>query len=118
MDRQTIFETLEAYRAQDDAAGERMVIIQGGAKGADALAAVFACVHGLQSVTFEADWGLHGRAAGPIRNRRMLADGAPDVVLAFRCEGRSAGTDDMVRRARAVLPADCVHVIPPAPTTV
>lgn len=35
-----------------------------------------------------------------MRNQRMLDEAAPDLVLAFRNEGRSRGTDDMVRRAK------------------
>jgi len=46
---------------------------------------------------FEAFWTAQGRAAGPIRNGRMVAAGA-DLVLAFP-GGR--GTADCVRQARA-----------------
>ena len=35
-----------------------------------------------------------------MRNQLMLECGEPDLVLAFRMPGKSAGTDDMVRRAR------------------
>jgi hypothetical protein len=44
-----------------------------------------------------ADWNTHGRAAGPIRNQRMLDEVKPELVVAFP-GGR--GTADMVRRAR------------------
>jgi len=27
------------------------------------------------------DWGVHGSAAGPIRNQQMLDDGKPDVEV-------------------------------------
>jgi len=47
---------------------------------------------------FPANWGRDGKAAGPIRNSRMLAEGKPDIVLAFP-GGR--GTADMVRKAKA-----------------
>lgn len=40
----------------------------------------------------------NGKAAGPIRNQRMLDEGKPDLVVAFP-GGR--GTADMVRRAKA-----------------
>lgn len=44
-----------------------------------------------------ANWGLHGRAAGPRRNAQMLSAGA-DLVIAFP---GGNGTADMVARARA-----------------
>lgn len=77
-----------------------LVVIEGGATGADALAREWAMLHyggdaGLE--THEADWRRHGHAAGPIRNARMLAEGKPDMVLAF--PGKR-GTADMVQQAR------------------
>jgi hypothetical protein len=51
---------------------------------------------------YVAQWKKHGRAAGPIRNQRMLDKGKPDLVVAFP-GGR--GTADMIRRAeRAGVP--------------
>jgi len=47
---------------------------------------------------FPALWGTHGRAAGPIRNRQMIQR-QPDLVLAFRCDGESFGTDGVVQMA-------------------
>lgn len=72
-------------------------IIQGGAKGADSWAKVFAELSLIPCRTFEANWKRDGRMAGPIRNERMLVEGKPDVVIAFP-GGR--GTADCVRRAR------------------
>lgn len=73
-------------------------IISGGAPGADAIAIDWAAVHWTQLEVYEAEWEKHGRAAGPIRNQRMLDEGKPDKVLAFP---GGTGTADMVRRARA-----------------
>lgn len=76
-----------------------MILIHGGARGADAFAAGFAKGLGsVQVIEFQADWKRDGKAAGPLRNERMLRFGKPDLVLAFP-GGR--GTADMVRRARA-----------------
>lgn len=71
-------------------------IIEGGATGADSLARAWAKGHRVKCVTVPADWATHGRAAGPIRNRRMLFDFKPDIVIAFP-GGR--GTEDMIRQA-------------------
>lgn len=74
-------------------------IIEGGAKGADYLAAQWSAKTGLNNhARFEADWAVHGKSAGPKRNQRMLDQGRPDLVVAFP-GGR--GTADMVARARA-----------------
>lgn len=74
-------------------------IIEGGARGADMLAAGWAqAASGVRLETYPADWKNHGRAAGPIRNRQMLAEGHPDLVIAFP-GGR--GTADMVEQAKA-----------------
>lgn len=73
------------------------IIIHGCASGADTLAARWAFLAGIREYTFDADWETHGRAAGPIRNQRMLDDGRPDLVLAFP---GGKGTADMMRRAR------------------
>lgn len=73
-------------------------VIHGGAKGADALADYWATLHApMRIVMVPADWSAYGRAAGPLRNARML-EWNPDLVIAFP-GGR--GTEDMVRKAEA-----------------
>lgn len=72
------------------------VVINGGAGGADALSSAWARTNGVERMVFKADWGLHGKAAGPIRNQEMLDVASPDYVVAFP-GGR--GTADMIRRA-------------------
>jgi hypothetical protein len=74
-------------------------VIQGGAPGADLQGKLWAGMHGIKCITIPADWYTHGKAAGPIRNKRMLTDFSPDVVVAFP-GGR--GTADMVRQAEAM----------------
>jgi hypothetical protein len=74
------------------------LLLHGGASGADHFASNWADFEGVKSQVFPADWAEHGRAAGPIRNQRMLDEGKPDLVIAFP-GGR--GTADMVRRAKA-----------------
>lgn len=74
-------------------------IIEGGAAGADTYAKLAAKELGLPFETFDADWTRYRKAAGPIRNQRMLDEGKPDLVLAFPLPG-CRGTWDMVRRAK------------------
>jgi hypothetical protein len=72
-------------------------LIEGGAPGADTLARLFGEYAGIPVESYPADWTKHGRAAGPIRNAQMLAEGRPDLVIAFP---GGKGTADMVRKAR------------------
>lgn len=92
-DRDRVFAVLDKYHA---AVGID-VIIEGGARGADQLAAIWSGEHGAELERFEADWENQGSFAGPRRNTRMLNEGKPDLVIAFP-GGR--GTADMVKKAR------------------
>lgn len=73
------------------------ILIQGGASGADMIAREWCGTREVPYDNYGADWNAHGRAAGPLRNQRMIDEGKPDLVVAFP-GGR--GTADMVRRAR------------------
>lgn len=77
------------------------VVIEGEAPGADTLARRAAEQLGIPVLPFPADWDRYGRAAGPLRNARMLEEGKPDLVLAFSEDlNSSRGTADTVARAR------------------
>jgi len=71
------------------------LLIEGGAAGADRLAREWAIANGIPYQTFNADWKAHGKAAGPIRNGKMIHEGKADGVLAFP-GGR--GTANMVQQ--------------------
>lgn len=86
------------YDPHDNWLPSDITIITGGASGADDLAATFAMVNWTGYQEFKPDWKKHGRAAGPMRNQKMIDEGKPDLVVAFP-GGR--GTADMVRRAQA-----------------
>lgn len=96
-DHALVYSTLDGL---EDARGVRIThIIEGGARGADKLAAAWAKIHPTVTLlTFKADWDAHGRFAGPKRNQRMLDEGKPDLIVAFP-GGR--GTADMIKRAKA-----------------
>lgn len=93
-----IREALFAYQDSRDRLSDA-VVVHGGARGADACAAVVAPRMGLRTEEHRADWARDGKAAGPLRNQRMVDLGA-DVCLAFPMPG-SRGTWDCVRRAEA-----------------
>ncbi len=72
-------------------------VIEGGAMGADSLAKLWAINNQVSVETYEAQWKQYGRAAGPIRNRQMLNEGKPDIVIAF---AGGKGTRNMVKQAK------------------
>lgn len=88
-DRCTVWRMLGALNPET-------TIIHGGCSGADTLADEAARYYGMSIEVFAAEWDEHGKAAGPIRNQKMI-DADPDLVIAFR-GGR--GTRDTLRRAR------------------
>jgi hypothetical protein len=89
-------------RELDSLGSEVSLVIHGGAKGADTLAGRAADTLGVEVDVYHADWDFYGRSAGPIRNKRMLVDGRPDLVLAFHPDiDASRGTKNMVKNARA-----------------
>jgi len=73
-------------------------IIEGEARGADKLSAIYAGHRGIPVERYPADWKKFGFAAGPIRNTAMLAKGKPDLVVAFRGPN-SRGTQNMIDQA-------------------
>lgn len=68
-------------------------IVSGGAKGADSLGERYSDEEGIDLVIFRADWDTYGRAAGPIRNRKM-AEYADALIVVWN--GTSKGTKNMI----------------------
>jgi SLOG family YspA-like protein len=73
------------------------VIIEGDARGADRIAGYWAGKNRIDNLKFRADWDRYGKAAGSIRNTKMLKESKPDLVLAFP-GGR--GTANMISQAK------------------
>jgi len=88
-DREKLFQSLDRQHAVTPFS----LLIEGGARGADQLAMSWAHERGIEHLRFDADWEARGRAAGPIRNQRMLDEGRPDVVIAFPGGPRHSGYD-------------------------
>lgn len=72
------------------------IVIHGCARGADAMAANWAVKNGVPHQCFRADWQSLGKRAGHVRNRQMLVEGKPDMVLAFP---GGVGTANMIGQA-------------------
>ena len=83
--------------------GKSITVVHGGASGADRLAGRLADEWGMNVEVHPAEWDKHGKAAGPIRNQKMVDLGA-DVCLAFPMRG-SRGTKHCMEAAhRAGIP--------------
>lgn len=72
-----------------------IAVLQGGAKGADALALEWALSRGMWVKTFHARWKEEGKSAGPKRNERMASH--PGLTGAVGFPG-GRGTADMASR--------------------
>jgi len=74
-------------------------VVSGGAPGVDTLGEQWAANNTIPVKRFPAEWSLHGKAAGPIRNRQM-AEYAEALVAVW--DGLSRGTKNMIDTARMV----------------
>lgn len=73
-------------------------VISGGCPtGADHYAELWCALWAVPMKVFPADWKAHGKAAGPIRNRQMAAEG--DALIAL-WDGKSRGTANMIQEAK------------------
>lgn len=95
-DREKLYRILDVQRSR---IGPDMLVINGGAPGADTLAREWAVDRKVDHLTLYAKWEVYGRSAGPIRNR-LMAKKKPRLVLAFHTDiDKSKGTRDMIRVA-------------------
>ena len=95
-DRKIIMDALlEATRGMN---WDDVTVVHGGARGADTIAAELATGFGMKTEAHLANWSEYHRAAGPIRNKKMVDLGA-DVCLAFLMPN-SKGTANCVEQAK------------------
>lgn len=118
-DPQVLADTLmDAWHDATQNGHQRIVIVHGGADGADTLARLWAEGHGLEHEQHDAPWaspcpaacspghrkkrargGDYCPTAGHRRNQHMVDQGA-DLCIAFH-HNNSTGTADAIRRATA-----------------
>lgn len=98
-----IVSVLDEFRTRDP------LVIVGDCRGPDAIAKQWVEQNDGNALVFAADWDTAGKAAGPLRNQRMVTEGKPDEALAF-WDGISRGTlDCLTRCVKAGVP---VRIIP------
>jgi hypothetical protein len=105
-DRRGIFDELETFHFYYPIT----TLIHGGAKGVDSFAGEWAEDRGIPVEVYPADWNKHGRAAGPIRNQKMIEQN-PRCFIAF--DG-GPGTANMVKTAK-IAGVKVVHLDKPEP---
>lgn len=91
-DKENVFSVLDALHFEEGIS----LVIHGAATGADHFAHLWAKENNILDAPHPADWDQYGRAAGPIRNRQMLIEEEPDLVVAFP---GGAGTKNMIDQA-------------------
>lgn len=77
---------------------EIMSVISGGAVGVDSMANDFAEQYNAPLVVYKPDWDTHGKAAGFIRNEKIIKT-ATHVIAIW--DGKSKGTHHSIKLARA-----------------
>lgn len=93
----------------------RLIVITGGAAGADKVGGKVARDRRIHVADVGALWDKNGRAAGPLRNHAMLGL-QPHLVLAYHYEASlewaKSGTYNMVKQAREVGIKCVVRLVP------
>ena len=86
---------LDAYKAKTP----ELILVSGGAVGADELAERYAKENNLQMIVFKPDWKKYGKTAGFLRNLTIVEEA--DEVIAF-WDGESRGTLDSINKAKKI----------------
>ena len=78
---------------------DEIIIISGHCSGVDLMGERYAEENSFKVEIFLPEWEKYGRAAGPIRNRKMV--NTSDIVIAF-WDGKSKGTKSLISYAEKV----------------
>lgn len=74
---------------------EQVVLVSGGAKGADSLAKKYSNENKIKIIEFLPDWDKYGKSAGFMRNKDIVKKS--DLLLAF-WDGESRGTYHSIKQ--------------------
>ena len=89
LDTAFIYNQIESLLTEKNIKKEDLVLINGGAKGVDAIAAQWAQSNNVSIELYKPDWAHYGRGAGIVRNKLMVE--ACDFCLII-WDGVSKGT--------------------------
>ena len=96
-DFKTLCKLVDKLLADKIKQGYHIVIVSGGARGADKLGEKWAIENNIPTQIFLPDWGKHGKSAGFVRNEDIVQNS--DVVIAF-WDGKSRGTNHSIGLAK------------------
>lgn len=99
-DAETFRNVLRPVLREMRRSGEVPTIVEGGAKGADALARAHAEANGIDVIEIRADWKKYGRAAGPKRNDAMVEFIQGRGIALYFWDGKSKGTKQCIESAK------------------
>ncbi len=91
----TLYAELDRLTAKLDK--KKLVVLLGGAAGADSYAAQWCFLRKVTREIHRADWSKHGKAAGMVRNAEMVK--TADALVAF-WDGESRGTAHVIQQAK------------------
>ena len=91
-DKEVVWSDLE-FRVGIYGGLDQIEVVGGLAKGADQIGKEFADYYGFPFSGFPANWDLHGKSAGYIRNKEMSE--YADELIAY-WDGKSNGTKNMI----------------------
>ena len=101
-DRAMLYRTMEEAHNEAKALKEELIVLHGDCgSGADYLVKCWCEQAGVEQWKFPANWKRNGKAAGPLRNARMLSVGCQRGISCVIAFPGGAGTTDMVKRASA-----------------
>lgn len=95
-DRDLVYSTLDKVHAKY---GHKMCVVHGAAEGADLMAEDWCKSREVAYIGVPAMWKTQGRAAGPIRNKRMRDTTQPEACIAFP---GGTGTNGMITLMREI----------------
>lgn len=105
----TLSHILNYWISQRESIYDGVMIVTGGAGGADTMAKEYAEKNGIEIRVHNPDWKQYGKAAGPIRNSMIVSEA--DEMIAFIKNGlENKGTWDAVHKMLKELKQ--VHLIP------
>jgi hypothetical protein len=100
-----VYSVLDSLLALPAVGADNLVIMNGGATGADSLSTSWAMFRRIPVFVFAAQWDRHGKEAGAIRNLRMAMElrtcrdklGEECLVVGFKTPGKqNLGTNHMM----------------------
>lgn len=97
-DRLLMYDKLDYYLQKQD----KVLIVHGGANGADKCAAMYAKERGIKTKVFLPDWDKYGKKAGILRNREMFeyASQFQNRGCVVFWDGKSKGTKNDIELSK------------------